>query len=125
VDPDTISAGIHDKKYQCALSGKQVTFQEVVLLKKASAIVLESVFNELCGKNKGARSRLGSGASSSANSSASSGAAASGDWGGEVMVCPLTGSRLREKDVLKLVKPGSSFAAGGKVETSVYVNTLT
>jgi len=45
IDPDT--AGTHEKRYMCAVSGKQITFQAAVLLKKANAVILEKVFNDL------------------------------------------------------------------------------
>jgi nitric oxide synthase-interacting protein len=45
VDVDTLN--LQDKKYVCAVSGKQITFQNVILLKKANAVILESVFNDL------------------------------------------------------------------------------
>jgi len=92
VDPDT--AGLQEKKYQCAVTGKQITFQEVVLLKKANSVILESAYQDFCVK--------------------------------QGMQCPLTGAKLRpDKDVLKLVKSGSSFSAAGSVKASKYGHTIT
>ena len=44
-DPDC--AGTHEKRFMCAVSGKQITFQPAVLLKKANAVILESVYRDL------------------------------------------------------------------------------
>ena len=42
------------------------------------------------------------------------------------MVCPITGAKLwPDKDVLKLVKSGSSFWAAGSVKASKYGHTIT
>lgn len=90
VDVDCLNE--NDKKYICAVSGKQITFQNVILLKKANAVILESIYNDLVKPS---------------------------------MICPLTGGKLKEKDILRLVKPGSSFAGGGQVEASKYAHTIT
>ena len=90
VDQDT--ANLLDKKYVCAVSGKQITYQDVVLLKKANAVCLERVWKDL---------------------------------GGASMICPLTSEKLKTKDIIKLKKPGSSFAAGGSVQAQKYNHTIT
>jgi nitric oxide synthase-interacting protein len=36
------------------------------------------------------------------------------------MTCPVTGDKFKKKDVIELVRSGSSFAASGKVEAKVY-----
>lgn len=90
VDADTADA--QDKKYVCAVSRKQITYQPAVLLKKANCVVLESIFNELVKPT---------------------------------MTCPISGEKLRKKDIIHLARSGSSFAAGGTVEVSVYRPTTT
>jgi nitric oxide synthase-interacting protein len=91
VDPDT--AGTLDKKYQCAVTQKQITFQDAVLLKKpANAVVLASVYRDLVAPT---------------------------------MTCPITGQKLKPKDVVRLVKAGSSFAAAGSVKAEKYTHSVT
>lgn len=41
------------------------------------------------------------------------------------MTCPITGAKLKEKDVVRLAKAGSSFAAAGKHTAKKYTNTIT
>ena len=89
---DVDTADVHEKRYQCALSDKQITFQDTVLLKKSNKVVLSSIYRDLVKPT---------------------------------MTCPFSGGKLKEKDVLKLVKPGSSFASAGSVKVKVYGHTIT
>lgn len=91
VDPDTTDT--LDKKYQCAVTQKQITFQDAVLLKKpANAVILASFYRDLVEPN---------------------------------MTCPITGQKIKAKDVVHLVKAGSSFAAAGKVKAEKYTHSVT
>jgi len=41
------------------------------------------------------------------------------------MICPITGIKFKEKDVLELIKASTGFAASGTVEVKQYIPTLT
>lgn len=89
---DDATAKSLDKKYVCAVSHKQITFQPAVLLRKPRKVVLESIYKDLVAPT---------------------------------MTCPITGEKLRKKDVIPLAKAGSSFSAAGAVETEKYTHTTT
>ena len=44
---------------------------------------------------------------------------------GKKLVCPITGTKFKEKDVLELQNGKSGFAASGEVIASKYTPTLT
>ena len=95
VDPDTAGGQVKlgNVKYQCAVTQKQITFQDAVLLKRpANAVMLASVYRDLVEPT---------------------------------MQCPITGEKVKPKDVVRLVKPGSSFAAAGSVKAEKYTHSVT
>eukprot|EP00616_Rhizochromulina_sp_CCMP1243_P001096 CAMPEP_0118976156 /NCGR_PEP_ID=MMETSP1173-20130426/17896_1 /TAXON_ID=1034831 /ORGANISM="Rhizochromulina marina cf, Strain CCMP1243" /LENGTH=300 /DNA_ID=CAMNT_0006926153 /DNA_START=12 /DNA_END=914 /DNA_ORIENTATION=- len=89
---DDATSGSLDKKYICAVSHKQITFQPAVLLRKAKKVILESMYKDLVAPT---------------------------------MICPITGDKLRKKDIIRLAKSGSSFSAAGSVQSEKYSHTTT
>ena len=80
------------KQFVCSVSGKVLSTQEVVCIKKTKQIMLKEIYNELAKPS---------------------------------MICPVTGKKFKEKDVLLLKKAASGFAASGEVEAKKYRHTLT
>jgi len=77
----------------CAVSGKAITTQRAIAIKKTGKVMLEDVYEKLAKPD---------------------------------MVCPVTGRKFKEKDVIQLAKAGSGYAGGGvSVEAKRYKPTLT
>ena len=77
----------------CAVSGKAITTQKAIAIKKTGKVMLEDVYEQLAKPD---------------------------------MVCPCTGRKFKEKDVIQLAKAGSGYAGGGvTVEAKRYKPTLT
>ena len=80
----------------CAVSSKAITTQPVLTIKKTGVVILKDVFDSIIKTADG-----------------------------KGMVCPITGKKFKEKDMLELKKGKSGFAASGKVTASKYIPTLT
>ena len=80
----------------CAVSNKAITTQPVVVIKKTGVVILKQVYNSVV-KTKD----------------------------GKKMVCPVTGKKFKEKDLLELKKGKSGFAASGEVVARKYTPTMT
>ena len=77
----------------CAVSGKAITTQRAIAIKKTGKVMLEDVYERLAKPD---------------------------------MVCPCTGRKFKEKDVIQLAKAGSGYAGSGvTVEAKRYKPTLT
>lgn len=85
-------------KCVCAVSNKTITTQEVVAIKKTGVVMLKDVYDDVVKKSSDGKS---------------------------IMICPITGKKFKEKDVIQLEKGKSGFAASGKVEASKYTPTMT
>ena len=85
-----------DGKCMCAISNKAITTQPVIAIQKTGVVMLKDVYDKVV-KTKD----------------------------GKKMVCPITGKKFKEKDVLELKKAKSGFAASGIVFASKYTPTLT
>jgi len=92
--------GGDDGKCMCSVSSKAITTQEVVLIKKTKVVILKDVLDTLTKS------------SSSASSSIRK-------------ICPVTGKKFKDKDVITLKKGTSGFAASGDVVAKKYRPTLT
>ena len=90
------SKGDPDGKCICAVSNKAITTQPVLVLQKTGVVILKQVYDAVV-KTKD----------------------------GKKLVCPITGTKFKEKDVLELQKGKSGFAASGEVIASKYTPTLT
>mmetsp|Transcript_23006 Transcript_23006/g.34084 ORF Transcript_23006/g.34084 Transcript_23006/m.34084 type:complete len:253 (-) Transcript_23006:18-776(-) len=82
-------------KCMCAVSNKAITTQPVVAIKKTGVVMLKDVYDSVVKATT------------------------------EKLMCPITGQKFKEKDVLELKKGRSGFAASGKITASKYVPTLT
>jgi len=80
----------------CAVSNKAITTQPVVVIKKSGVVLLKDVYDSVVKGKKG-----------------------------KSMVCPITGEKFKEKDILDLQKGKSGFAASGDVVASKYTPTMT
>eukprot|EP00979_Chaetoceros_neogracilis_P001098 scaffold197_cov268-Chaetoceros_neogracile.AAC.13 len=80
----------------CAVSSKSITTQPVLTIKKSGVVILKDIFDSVVKTADG-----------------------------KGMICPITGKKFKEKDVLQLKKGKSGFAASGKVTASKYIPTLT
>lgn len=89
----------NDNNITCCVTGKNMSTQNVIVIKKTSQVMLKSSYDELVKGDK---------ESSSKN-----------------MICPITGKKFKEKDVISLVKASTGFAASGIVEVKTYIPTLT
>jgi len=84
----------------CAVSAKAITTQPVIAIKKTGVVMLKEVYDTIV---KG-----------------------SGNGGnGTKMTCPISGTKIKEKDVIELKKGASGFAASGEVVASKYTPTMT
>lgn len=83
-------------KCMCAVSDKAITTQPVILIKKTGVVILKDVYESVVRGKKG-----------------------------KSMLCPTTGKKFKEKDVLELQKGKSGFAASGDVIASKYTPTMT
>lgn len=83
-------------KCLCAVSNKAITTQPVLVIKKTGAVILKDIFDSIVKTSDGKK-----------------------------MVCPVTGKKFKEKDVLNLTKGKSGFAASGEVVAKKYTPTLT
>jgi nitric oxide synthase-interacting protein len=86
-------------KCLCAVSNKIISTQSAIVIKKTGVVMLEDVYNKVIKSSK--------------------------NDDGKTMNCPITGKKFKEKDVLKLHKCSSGFAASGNVVASKYKPTLT
>jgi nitric oxide synthase-interacting protein len=87
--------GTSQAKCICAVSHKAITTQPVVLIKKTGVVLLKDVYEKVV------RTK-------------------SGD-----MVCPISGKKIKEKDVMELKKASSGFSASGQVVATSYTPTMT
>jgi len=92
LNTESTSSSSNDIRFTCAVSGKMITTQPVIAIKKTGQVMLKSVFEELAKPT---------------------------------MICPVTGKKFKDKDVLILQKAASGFAASGKVQAKKYRPTLT
>jgi len=94
---DKSKGGKHEAggKCICAVSNKAITTQPVVVIKKTGVVILKEFYDSVVKTTT------------------------------EKLMCPITGKKFKEKDVLELKKGRSGFAASGKVTASKYVPTLT
>ena len=89
-----------DNNVLCCVTGKTISTQPVIAIKKTRQVMLQSVYDDLVKEHQEYKK------SSS-------------------MLCPITGRKFKEKDVVVLVKGSSGFAASGKIEVKKYIPTLT
>jgi nitric oxide synthase-interacting protein len=87
--------GTSQAKCICAVSHKAITTQPIVLIKKTGVVMLKDVYETVV-KTK------------------------TGD-----MVCPISGRKIKEKDVMELKKASSGFSASGQVVATSYTPTMT
>jgi nitric oxide synthase-interacting protein len=87
--------GNSQAKCICAVSHKAITTQPVVLIKKTGVVMLKDVYEKVV-------------------------RAKSGD-----MVCPISGKKIKEKDIMELKKASSGFSASGQVVATSYTPTMT
>lgn len=79
----------------CAVSHKAITTQPVVLIKKTGVVLLKEVYEKIVKPNEGG------------------------------MICPITGKRIKDKDVMELKKGSSGYSASGMVIATKYTPTMT
>lgn len=110
------SASPDSVRFVCSVSGKLITTQPAVAIRKSGVVMLTSLFEnlvkeELASSKKRKREEGDGGAASSSTSL--------------TLICPLTGQKFKEKDIIHLQKASTGFAASGNVEAKKYVPTLT
>lgn len=88
----TSSKSKKEGKCICAVSGKAITTQPVILIKKTGVVMLKEFYETLAKSSH---------------------------------VCPVTGKKFKDKDVISLNKGTSGFAASGVVTAKKYRPTLT
>jgi len=84
--------GSIEGKCICAVSGKAITTQPVILIKKTGVVMLKEFYDTLAKSSH---------------------------------ICPVTGKKFKDKDVITLNKGTSGFAASGEVIAKKYRPTLT
>jgi len=103
-------------RFVCAVSGKVITTQPAVAIQKTGVVMLTSLYEDLVKEGRASKKKRKREGENSGDVGASS---------NNVMICPVTGQKFIEKDVIHLQKAASGFAASGKVEAKKYVPTLT
>uniref|UniRef100_A0A7S3QGJ5 Nitric oxide synthase-interacting protein zinc-finger domain-containing protein n=1 Tax=Chaetoceros debilis TaxID=122233 RepID=A0A7S3QGJ5_9STRA len=101
-------------KCLCAVSGKAIITQPVVAIKKSGAVILKEVFDKLIQ----AESKAGKGMKKASGTATPIPTPIP-------MTCPITGVKIKEKDVMTLSKAASGFAASGEVVATKYTPTMT
>jgi nitric oxide synthase-interacting protein len=101
-----------DVRFICSVSHQVITTQCVVAIKKTGVVMLTSVYDDLIKESKELQIKKDKRKDSKEDSVLT-------------MMCPITGKKFKEKDVLHLQKAASGFAASGTVEAKKYVPTLT
>lgn len=97
-------------KCLCAVSGKAIITQPVIAIKKSGAVILKEVFDKVI----------------KAESKASKGKDKDSDAAALIpMACPITGVKIKAKDVITLAKAASGFSASGEVVATKYTPTMT
>ena len=105
-DGETVNV---NSKCICAVSNKAITTQRVVVILKTGVVMLKDVYDSVVkGKKTNNKETQGSTQSKPAK-----------------LICPVTGKKFKEKDVLELQKGKSGFAASGSVVASKYTPTMT
>mmetsp|Transcript_24553 Transcript_24553/g.28966 ORF Transcript_24553/g.28966 Transcript_24553/m.28966 type:complete len:292 (-) Transcript_24553:307-1182(-) len=84
--------GSIEGKCICAVSGKAITTQPVILIKKTGVVMVKEFYDTLAKSSH---------------------------------ICPVTGKKFKDKDVITLNKGTSGFAASGEVIAKKYRPTLT
>lgn len=93
---ESIKNGKEVGKCICAVSNKALTTQPVLVIKKTGVVMLKDVFDTVVKTSDG-----------------------------KGMVCPIMGTKFKEKDVLELTKGKSGFAASGEIVATKYTPTMT
>ena len=83
----------------CAVSNKVISTQSAIVIKKTGVVMLEDVYNKIVKNSKSTSSKS--------------------------MRCPITNTKFKPKDVLKLAKYANSFSSSGTVVAMKYKPTLT